>query len=124
MDLTYVLTDEVVLVTTKERADTELFAAVYPVGDLVGGRSSQDVDALIETITTAVKPQTWDEVGGPGAAGWLASASCLVLNQTHDVHEEIARLLDRLRKLRSDVPAPLPPPAPAPPAKKTGGGMF
>ncbi len=35
MDLTYVVKDEVLLITTKERADSELVTKAYPVADLV-----------------------------------------------------------------------------------------
>ena len=35
MDLAYVIKDEVLLITTKEKADAELVTKVYPVADLV-----------------------------------------------------------------------------------------
>ena len=37
------------------------------------GGSQADFDSLIELITTTVKPQTWDEVGGPGSISEYAN---------------------------------------------------
>jgi hypothetical protein len=43
---------------------------LMPIGGLFGGRggaAAADFDTLIELITTTIAPDTWDEVGGPGA---------------------------------------------------------
>jgi len=64
----------------------------------VGGGSQADFDSLIELITTTVKPQTWDEVGGPGSISEFQNNLSLVISQTEDVHEEIVDLLEQLRR--------------------------
>jgi general secretion pathway protein D len=64
----------------------------------VGGGAQADFDSLIELITTTVKPQTWDEVGGPGSVSEFANNLSLVISQTEDVHEEIVDLLEQLRR--------------------------
>src|SRR5439155_25329260 len=38
-----------------------------------GGGSMADFDALIELITSTLKPDSWDDVGGPGAIDQFAS---------------------------------------------------
>ncbi|REK17213.1 MAG: general secretion pathway protein GspD [Planctomycetota bacterium] len=64
----------------------------------MGGGAQADFDSLIELITTTVKPQTWDEVGGPGSISPFENNLSLVINQTEDVHEEIVDLLEQLRR--------------------------
>jgi len=142
MDLTCLEQDGVLLVTTQDKAETELFTRVYPVGDLtplvprevpyhrgggmMGGgnrkageeppakstvaaappvanelaqppRMVPDFDSLIEVMTTTVKPQTWDEVGGPGSISELVAAKSIVISQTREVHDEVLELLRALR---------------------------
>jgi general secretion pathway protein D len=64
----------------------------------LGGGAQADFDSLIELITTTVKPQTWDEVGGPGSIQEFQNNLSLVISQTQDVHEEIVDLLEQLRR--------------------------
>jgi general secretion pathway protein D len=66
----------------------------------VGGGSMADFDSLIELITTTVAPQTWDSVGGPGSIAPFANNLSLVVSQTQEVHEQIADLLQQLRRLQ------------------------
>lgn len=69
------------------------------------GRSLQNIkadyevnmDNLIDVITTTIKPTSWDIVGGPGAISEYRGV--LVVSQTAEVHREIPKLLDKLRKL-------------------------
>jgi len=60
-------------------------------------RMIADYDALIEVITTTVKPQTWDEVGGAGSVSPMSSAKSIVISQTREVHDEVLELLRALR---------------------------
>ncbi len=64
----------------------------------VGGGNQADFDTLIDLITTTVKPQTWDEVGGPGSISHFPNNLSLVISQTQEVHEEIVDLLEQLRR--------------------------
>src|SRR6185295_14732333 len=63
-----------------------------------GGGVQPDFDTLVDLITTTVKPQTWDEVGGPGSVSRFPNNLSLVISQTQEVHEEIVYLLDQLRR--------------------------
>lgn len=71
----------------------------YGPGGL-GGGTGADFDSLIELITTTVAPTTWDSVGGPGSIQPFETNLSLVISQTQEVHEEIADLLEQLRKLQ------------------------
>ncbi|MDY0169059.1 MAG: tetratricopeptide repeat protein [Thermoguttaceae bacterium] len=104
--LTYTIEDEVLLITTPEEAENRLETRMYPVTDLVRVQDSKgeawpDFDALIELITSTVKPQAWDEVGGPGSIAPMTvrGEEVIVLSQTQDVHDEIEELMARLRQV-------------------------
>ncbi len=73
-------------------------AAAGPGG--LGGGSQADFDSLIDLITSTVKPTTWDDVGGPGSIAPFETNLSLVVSQTQEVHEEIADLLEQLRRLQ------------------------
>jgi len=66
----------------------------------MGGAAMADFDTLIELITSTIAPDTWDEVGGPGAIESFATNLSLVISQTQDVHDQIADLLEQLRRLQ------------------------
>jgi hypothetical protein len=97
MDLTYLIKNEVLLITTKDKADTELLTRTYPVGDLV---EQKNAETLIKAIKTTVYPTTWDEVGGPGSIMYVPSVKGLVISQTRDRQDEVLELLRSLRGAR------------------------
>jgi hypothetical protein len=102
MDLAWIVVNESLVITTKEKADAEFRTVVYPVRDLVTNRNGlrlpQDFDSLIDTITTTIAPTTWDEVGGPGSIAEFRPTSALIVSQTREVHEQIEGVLDALRQ--------------------------
>jgi hypothetical protein len=53
------------------------------------------MDDLIEAITGAVSPDTWEEMGGAGTIHPLGSM--LLVSQTEEVHRTIESLLDEIR---------------------------
>jgi hypothetical protein len=107
-DMTYVIDNEVLLITTKDWASTSLKTKVYDVRDLVGVKNgSPDADALsdiIQLITSTVEPESWKTDGGSGHGSLRpytkGGVSVLVAYQTFDGHEKIAALLDELRAHR------------------------
>lgn len=107
LELTFAIRHNVILITTPEDAESELTTKVYPVRDLVAYSTDagkhgygEDYDSLIELITTTLAPQSWDEVGGPGAIAEYPNASALVISQTDEVHRAIEPLLVRLRQVK------------------------
>jgi len=66
----------------------------------LGGASQADFDTLIDLITSTIAPTSWDTVGGPGSIEGFPTNLSLVVSQTQDVHEQIADLLDQLRRLQ------------------------
>lgn len=95
-DLTFTVQDEVIKITSKEKADEILTTKVYSVGDLLDrGPRRGFTDNLISTITGTIQPDSWEDNGGPGSIHRMAST--LVIAQKYDVHREIQELIAMLR---------------------------
>jgi hypothetical protein len=95
-DLTFVVQDEVLKITSMEKADEILTSKVYSVGDLLDrGPRRSFTDNLINTITDTIQPDTWEDNGGPGSISRVAST--LVIAQKYDVHKELQELFAMLR---------------------------
>ncbi len=66
----------------------------------LGGASNADFDSLINLIKETIKPTTWDDAGGVGSISQFDINLSLIISQTQEVHEEIADLLEQLRRLQ------------------------
>ncbi len=66
----------------------------------LGGAALADFDTLIDLITSTIAPDSWTDVGGSGAIEPFPTNLSLVISQTQEVHEQIADLLDQLRRLQ------------------------
>lgn len=130
-------------VTTPENVETALYVRVYSVGDLLAPAAGEmprgkdqaadpnagplpqqprhDFRSLIALITGTVEPPSWDGVGGPGKIEPFEARSTLVITQTQPVHEQIADLLDELRRPSARQPTK-PADSPAQLQPKGGGG--
>jgi hypothetical protein len=64
LQLTYIIQDEVLLITTKEQAEANLRICVYDIRGLVDEGDSKAIDALMETIIDCVATETWAKNGG------------------------------------------------------------
>jgi hypothetical protein len=116
LKLTYVIQDEVLLITTPQQAEKRLTTKVYPVADLVGCRDGKgepwdDYDTLVDVITGTIQPTTWDQVGGSGSisGAGLGSARVLIVSQSQDVHQQIIDLLEQIRAVAAKNPDAGPP---------------
>ena len=117
-EVTYIIRDEVLVITTPEQSEAQQIIGLYPVRDLVqqgesliadpSGASNVDFDSLIAVIESTVAPDSWEAVGGPSSIGTLLPMPTIVIAKTQDVHEQIASLLTSLRaakKMKSVVVA-------------------
>ncbi len=109
LGLTYIVTKEVLLITTPEEADSQLVTKAYPVADLVlvGGDSQgegaeADFESLIDILSGTVKPTSWEDVGGPGTIRENPISLSIVISQTQEAHEDIETLLAQLRKVMKE----------------------
>ena len=97
LDLTYVLQDEVLTITSKEKADEILITRIYPIDDILdkGGTRRITTSQLLEAFVATVQPDSWDERGGPGTI--TPMGGFLVVSQLFECHEEIIDLLASIR---------------------------
>ncbi len=95
LNLTWIIKDDVLVITSRNMAGNELFHRAYPVADLLG--SPPDPDTLIQTLQQTISANSWDCVGGAGSTELFTSRSLLVVSQTEAVHAQIAQLFDSLR---------------------------
>ena len=105
MDLTWVIKNEVLMITTPEKAGNELITRIYLVRDLVtqrnGDRATETYQQLIDLITATISPTVWDEVGGPCAIHEFRGSGAIVCSTTRELHEQIEPLLAGLRQARA-----------------------
>jgi uncharacterized membrane protein YgcG len=106
LDLTWIIADEVMVITTPEEAENHLITRVYDVGVLVtvqdpDGNRWQDFDSLIDAIVSTVAPDTWEEVGGLGSIAELEyrGAVVLIVRQRLDIHAQVGELLKDLTEI-------------------------
>jgi hypothetical protein len=129
--LSRVMDKDVVLVTSEAHARGNLIAKVYPVENLIP--SSQPVvmavsgsepvfgwatdtptgrqlvdeapeESLVRLLVNTISPMSWSGNGGLGTVDYFPPCKSLVVQQTMDVHEQVAELLSALnRTLDKDV---------------------
>jgi general secretion pathway protein D len=66
-----------------------------------GGGSFADFQSLIDLIQTTVVPDTWEALGGPSTMAPYPQNLSLVISTTSEVHDQVADLLDSLRRLQN-----------------------
>jgi hypothetical protein len=105
LQLTYVIEDEVLMITTPTEAEAMLTICVYDVRDLIAGpRDAAGVDTLIDTIIQTVSTDTWAVNGGGEAAIRSVSGGLIVVSQMQAVHEQIRGLLETIREVQKARP--------------------
>jgi hypothetical protein len=134
VQLTWIIRDEVLMVTTKESAEKQIDTCVYNVQGLVDDSDPKSVKALIDVIYGCVQSDTWATNGGGQAEVRPLPSGLFVVSQTPAVQEEVSALLNKIRKMREKAPLTKvgprgyePPPAnpsprPTRETKKGGGG--
>jgi hypothetical protein len=120
--LTCHIKDEVLQITTREKARGRLRTVTFPVADLVtpdtamsriiaSGFSPYEPtppgltveEALMTLIQKTIATDSWREWGGRGAIQFFPLGQALVVSQTEEIQEDIAALLASLRDLQSDL---------------------
>lgn len=100
LQLTYVVQNEVLMITTPEEAESRLRTCVYNVRPLIDDTSEESMDGLIDTIVSCVATKSWAENGAGEAEIRVPTPGLLVISQTQAVHDEIDGLLTAISKLR------------------------
>src|SRR5262249_6708765 len=71
-----------------------------PAGAWTKGTGATREDQLIELIQHTIAPHSWASMGGQGTIDYFPMTMSLVINQTPDIQEQIAELLETLRRLQ------------------------
>jgi hypothetical protein len=95
--LTYVIQDEVLMITTKEDAEKDLILCVYDARKVLANPNDKNIKELVENITECVSTDTWSRNGGGQAEITTLAPGLLIISQTRAVHEEIQALLATIR---------------------------
>jgi hypothetical protein len=105
INLTYIIRDEVLMITTPEEAESELQVCVYDIRDLmaVNNNAEQQCQAttILDSITSCVATESWAKNEGGEAEIRFVPPNLLVISQTQDVHEAIGELLAHLRAMHN-----------------------
>jgi hypothetical protein len=104
LQLTWIIRDEVLVITTKEGAEKDIDTCVYNVQGLVDDSDPRSVKALIDVIYSCVQTDTWATNGGGQAEVRPLPSGLLVVSQTPAVQEEVSALLNKIRKMRENAP--------------------
>jgi RNA polymerase sigma factor (sigma-70 family) len=98
-DLTYLVRDDVLVITTQDEALSTLETHVYDATDVVDA-AGVSIEELAELIPNAIVTDSW-EVNGSGE-GTIAPLGqrFLVINQPQSVHEEVMEFLRQLEAVR------------------------
>lgn len=106
-DLVAVADPDVLRITTRSEAELKTEIRSYPTSGLespsraaASCAAEAAADSLIELLTSVVLPATWSTAGGPGSIDAVRGQNVLVVAQTAEAHEQIARLLAMLRDVR------------------------
>jgi hypothetical protein len=106
VNLTYVVRDGVINVTSTSRAKDLMVTRVYDIGSLAMGnviaqpgvvdpQLAQNVQAIIEMIVQSVDPSSWVGRGGTGMIGYNIPTHSLIIRQSAEVHSMIGGSLNR-----------------------------
>lgn len=72
--------------------------AARPERALAGVPNVWDPDSLIGVLTSTVRPQSWDQVGGRGSLQPVDASQSLVISADPDTHRDVSELLLQIRR--------------------------
>jgi hypothetical protein len=78
-------------------------ASSEPTGSNRKPGGTTNADEMIDVIETAIQPESWENLSGPGSIMYYPGALGFVVRQTPAVHTELADFLDKLRALPPSV---------------------
>ena len=110
-NLTYIVQDEVLLITTEERAHAAVVVEMYRVDDLDHfGNASESrspnfeaYSSLADAIVSCVEPESWGHSGEGEGNLALLRPGILVISNTPRVQHKVEEFLDELRHLRAEI---------------------
>lgn len=99
LNLTYIIKDEAIEITTPERASRTLTTRTYYVGDLLAAATNpfagplaneaavgQQINSLMAMIVNTYDPDSWQIRGGPGTIVYNPISKAFIVRQTAEMH--------------------------------------
>ena len=96
LELTYVPTDQVLMITTVEAAEKNLLLEMYKLPPNIATNGVE----MVKVMQSSVQPETWSIVGGPSYAGVFEHV--LIVSATSDVHTQVEHFLTKLTEKYGD----------------------
>ncbi|MCO8122078.1 hypothetical protein NHH03_10040 [Stieleria sp. TO1_6] len=90
LDMTYMIKNEVLQLTTRAAAENSLILEIYQLPDNLRPKAEQ----VIKIISSTIVPDTWETLGGPSSIHGLDHL--VVVSTTSDVHDQIKEFLAKL----------------------------
>lgn len=104
LQLTYVIENEVLMITTPQKAEENFKTCVYNVSDLIDARNEkEDIAALIDVLKMSLPEPSTDRNESTDIKP--LKSGLLVIKQASAAHAQISELLAAIRKMRA-APAP------------------
>jgi hypothetical protein len=103
-NLTYVVKDEAIQITTVERARDMLTTRIYYLGDLAAVvnpnlppyitqyQTALNLKSIIDLIQSTIEPKSWDINGGPGTIVFNPATMSLIVKQSAEIHYSLGGL--------------------------------
>jgi hypothetical protein len=101
-DLTWILRDGVLWITSPDEAELCQKIAVYDVRDLC--RDKDESDALSDAVVSQAEPESWEDVGGPGTLIFAKPGTMVVRNEERVLMDVFALLESYRAALRASKP--------------------
>lgn len=102
LHLDFIEDQEVIRVTSRARANGELFVVLYNVKDLVeseaGQKPTTTVPQLVELLQQVGDRDSWEAAGGAGSVRYHEETRGLVVRQTYSMHYQVSIFLEDLRR--------------------------
>ena len=92
LELTYVIKDEVLIITTTEDADKNVVLEMYTFPEVLAPKADDVVDALTESVSA----KSWSTMGGTSTA--MAIDNVLIISAPEWLHEQVIDFLKKLDK--------------------------
>jgi hypothetical protein len=100
--MSYYVRDDLLTITSAEKAANELDTRVYDASDLAPATPTGGIESpgeyLVNFILTSAVRKTWENAGGPGSVKW--SHGVLIVSQTEAGHAAVRDVLKHWRTMR------------------------
>lgn len=104
LDLTWVIYDEVLFITSQAAAENMIETRVYPVRDLLTIPGDEvDYDSLVDVVAEAAAAK--ETAPDPRSIRVYRPAGALVVTRPITIHRRIEKLLKELRRAKAETPA-------------------